>query len=161
MDGEVESLLNGEAHLHWMERWGLHPMEVYRSVVGALAVVFDGRKRHFPGPFDTSPEFVMWQNRSDQFCHFSSTSLTLGFDQGQVLLLHAPRYMGLSRHVTLAQADMSPWRKQTCLLGTNRHVSFAQTDMSLSHKQTCLLRASRHVSLDTSTLKGINFGLQT
>ena len=75
LDGEVGSLLNGEAHLHWMERWGLHWMEVYRSIVGALAVVFDGRKRHSPGPFDTSPEFVMWQNRSDRFCHFSSTSL--------------------------------------------------------------------------------------
>ena len=39
-------------------------MEVYRSVVGALAVVFDGRKRHSPGPFDTSPVFSKWQNRS-------------------------------------------------------------------------------------------------
>ena len=55
---------------------------------------------------------------------------SLYFDQGQVLLFHAPRYMGLSRHVTLAQTDMSPSRKQTCLLRVNRHVSFAQADMS-------------------------------
>ena len=48
---------------------------------------------------------------------------SLYFDQGQVLLFHAPRYMDLSRHVTLAQTDMSPWGKQTCLLGANRHVS--------------------------------------
>ena len=135
-----------------MERWGLHPMEVYRSVVGVLAVVFDGRKRHFPGPFDTSPEFVMWQNRSDQFCHFSSTTFTLCFDQGQVLLLHAPRYMGLSRHVSLAQADMSPWRKQTCHLGVSRHVTLKQADMSLWSKQTCHFGASRHVTFDATDM---------
>ena len=88
LDGEVGPLLNGEARLHWMERWGFHPMEVYRSVVGALAVVFDGRKRHFPGPFGMSPVFAKWQNRSDQFCHFSSTSFTLCFDQGQVLIVN-------------------------------------------------------------------------
>ena len=63
------SLFNGEARLHWMEKWGLHPMEVYKSVVGALAVFLDERKRHFPEPFDTSPVFAMWQNWSDRFCH--------------------------------------------------------------------------------------------
>ena len=120
---------------------------------------------------------------SDRFCHFSSTSLTLGFDQGKVLLLHTTRYMGLNGHVPLAQADMSPWRKQTCHFGANRHVtleqtdmspwskrtclfganghvSLAQTDMSPWSKRTCLFGANGHVPLDTSTLKGINFGLQ-
>ena len=72
LDGEVGSLFNGEARLHWMERWGLHPMKIYRSIVGVLAVAFNGRKRHFPGPFGMSPVFAMWQNRSDQFCHFSA-----------------------------------------------------------------------------------------
>ena len=79
---------------------------------------------------------------ADQFCHLlalkrreptsptQSTSFTLCFDQGQVLLLHAPRYMGLNGHVTLAQTDMSLWRKQTCLLGVSRHVTFGATDMS-------------------------------
>ena len=87
-------------------------------------------------PFGTLSVFAMWQNRSDRFCHFASTTFTLCFDQGQVLLLHAPRYMGLNGHVPLAQADMSPWSKRTCLFGANGHVP-----------------------LDTSTLKGINFGL--
>ena len=154
-------------------------MEVYKSVVGALAVFLDERKRHFPEPFDTSPVFAMWQNwsdrfcdynaiplepfgtspvfakwqnRSDQFCHFSSTTFTLCFDQGQVLLLHAPRYMGLSRHVTLAQADMSPWRKQTCHLGVSRHVTLKQADMSLWSKQTCHFGAGRHVTFDATDM---------
>ena len=46
IESMVESPLDGEPRLHWMERWGLHPMEVYRSIVGVLAVVIDGRKRH-------------------------------------------------------------------------------------------------------------------
>ena len=112
----TESPSDGEPCFHWMESrvsigWRaafpldgkprFHWMEVYRSIVGVLAVVIDGRKRHFPGSFGMSPEFAMWQNRSDRFCHFSSTSLTLCFDQGKVLLLHAPRYMGLNGHVSL------------------------------------------------------------
>ena len=91
----------------------------------------------------------------------TSTSFTLCFDQGQVLLLHAPRYMGLNGHVSLAQADMSPWRKQTCHFGANRHVTLEQTDMSPWSKRTCPFWRNGHVPLDTSTLKGINFGLQT
>ena len=68
--------------------------------------------------------------------------------------------LGASGHVSLAQADMSPWRKQTCHLEASRHVTLKQADMSLWSKQTCLFWRNGHVPLDTSTLKGINFGLQ-
>ena len=70
-------------------------------------------------------------------------------------------HLGVSRHVTLAQTDMSPWRKRTCHFGANRHVSLEQTDMSPWSKRTCPFWRNGHVPLDTSTLKCINFGLQT
>ena len=116
-----------------------------RTVSGCL------RQVKTPSPqkaFGTLPVFAMWQNGSDLFCHIANTgNIPLCFDQGQVLLLHAPRYMGLNRHVTLAQADMSPWSKQTCHLGASGHVSLEQTDMSPWRKRTCLLGANRHVTL--------------
>ena len=85
LDGEVGSPLDGDLQVDC------------RVVGGCLRQV----KTSSPGPFGASPVFAMWQNRSDQFYHFSSTSLTLGFDQGKVLLFHAPRYMDLNGHVTL------------------------------------------------------------
>ena len=85
LDGEVGSPLDGGLKVGC------------RGVSGCLRQM----KKPFQGPFGTLPVFAMWQNRSDRFCHFSYTSLTLCFDQGQVLLLHAPRYMGLNGHVPL------------------------------------------------------------
>ena len=57
--------------------------------------------------------------------------------------VHGPKrtcHLGVNRHVTLAQADMSSWRKQTCHLGASRHVTLEQADMSLWRKRTCPFR---------------------
>ena len=56
LDGEVGSPLDGDLQVDC------------RVVGGCLRQV----KTSSPGPFGASPVFAMWQNRSDQFCHFSA-----------------------------------------------------------------------------------------